>query len=120
MSMINQANLSAQSLFALVNEVHDYYFDIDMVKWEPQHNKFQLFVGPKRKGSHAEKELIAGGVDSVAFEDDDKIGTYVLTDIVVHEASKEVIFEATGLTIRIRIGPGWYIEVATLREGGDP
>lgn len=118
MSMINQTSLNVQTLFALVNEVHDYWFDIDMAKWEPECSKFHLFLGSNRKGPYVDKELVVGAVDSVVFCDDDKIGIYMLTDIVVNEASNEVVFEIAGLTIRIRVRSGWYIEIATIEKQG--
>lgn len=120
MMLINQANMSDESWFAFINEVHDQYFDLNEVKFEPQIMELRLSVGGSRKGPFNEKELVIKGVDSVAVEDEARIQYYMLLDMSVNDKKNELTILATGLEIRIGIRPGWEIAIGAVnRKGGD-
>lgn len=98
---------------ALNGYLHDRWFDIDRIDFDPNTKNLRLPIIPRKDGSDELLLEIAGATDLNVI-DTEQIGTYDIHSLVLDAAgSRLVVLGNIPVELAVSLGPNWMI---TLRD----
>jgi hypothetical protein len=109
MAVITKDNWSAESRRALLDAVHDRWFDLDRVGFDQTRGEVRVCFGDRKEGPF-KGELIFSGVSELEIEDEAEIQFYDIDDVRLDQTKTDIVL-ASGfpLRLRMRLGPEWRV-----------
>lgn len=109
MIVIPGARWSGESRSALLDAVHDRWFNLEDVTFDQAMCKVRVRIGDSRHGPF-ERELTFSGVDLLEIEDEAAIQFYDIDDISIDAAGTHIVL-ASGFPLRLmmHLGADWHV-----------
>ena len=111
---------SADGIHAIVDELHDWWFDADAIEFDRERNTIRIPFRrePWRSGSEpADAALIVRGAISLGLDDTEKIRFYDLNTISYDERTRSLVLTGA-IPIVVTIGVE-RIDLSAVRDSSD-
>lgn len=113
---ITERSLSPSLVAALLDCVHDRWFDLDELQFHEESGDFELRFGQTRVGPR-ESRLVVRGVRSYTVEDDAHIGRYDINTIDIDtQAGRVRLVSGFPLAVTLNVRDGWELECDPINE----
>lgn len=108
---VNKQNLNAATISAILDEIHDRWFDIGQVSYAESTGCLRIPFGEDRRGPF-NRLLTIDGVAGYEVRDEAGIGLYDLNSISIQPSTREVVVtSAFPLEIRVQLLEDWEITI---------
>lgn len=109
MIVIPKARWSSESRSALLDAVHDRWFNLEDVAFDQEMCKVKVRIGDSSRGPF-ERELIVSGVNKLEIEDKAAIQFYDIDDVSLDQAETHIVL-ASGFPLRLmmHLGSEWQV-----------
>jgi hypothetical protein len=101
MMVITKAGWSAEAWRALLDAVHDRWFDLEHVGFDQARGEVKVCIGDSREGPF-KTELIFSGVSQLEIEDKAAIQFYDIDDVSLDQSETNIVL-ASGFPLRLRM-----------------
>ena len=106
---ISAGSVSGRALSALMDQVHDWWFDLDSVEYSADSRSITICLGPS-KNALRNREVTVKGVASLDVEDGAQIGIYDLEAITFDAAKNRIVLKSTmPLRLVLHLLDGWEL-----------